>query len=76
MFVCLCPNRDSGDFLCVLVVCGVYRSSFVECPPVDGADDCSKGEGWQTQRRGGWMAGQARMEEVLANAVVTDGRKE
>ena len=25
------------------------------------ADDCSKGEGWQTQRRWRWMAGQAQM---------------
>ena len=41
-----------------------------------GADDCSKGEGWQTQRKKGWMAGQMRMEELLAEAVTIDGRKE
>ena len=32
-------------------------------------------EGWQPQKKGS-MAGQARMEELLAKAVTVDGRKE
>ena len=42
-----------------------------------GTDDRSKGgEEWQTQKKKGWMAGQIRKEELLAKAVIIDGRKE
>ena len=43
-----------------LVVCGVDRSSFVEFPPVNGAEDRSKGGRWQTQKKG--MDGRARTD--------------
>ena len=41
-------------------------------PPVNGTDDRSKGDGFQTQRR----AGQVRTEELLAKAITIDGREE
>ena len=58
--------RHSGDFLCVFlfkVLTATVSSN-------------SKGEGWQTQKKRGWMAWQVRMEELHAKAVTIDGRKE
>ena len=40
------------------------------------SDDRWKGDGFQTQLRKGFMAGQARKEDLLAKAVAIDGRKE
>ena len=40
-----------------------------------GADDRSKRDGFQTQKRKGDLAGQVRKEELLAKAVTIDGRK-
>ena len=77
VFVCvLCPDRDSGDFFCVLlfvVLTAAVSSNFLQSV---GADDRSKGDGWQTQKKRGWMAGQVRMKDPRARAVSTDGRKE
>ena len=39
-------------------------------------DDRSKGEGWQTQRKRDWMAGQVRMEQLLAKADTIDVHEE
>ena len=40
------------------------------------ADDRWKVEGWQTQKKRGWVAGQAQMEEILGKAVIIDGQEE
>ena len=74
--VVLCPNRDSGDLpWCpvVVVLTAAISSIFLQSM---GTDDRSKREGWQTQKQRRWMAGQAWMEELLAEAVTIDGRRE
>ena len=73
---CLCPNRELGDFLCVLlfvVLTAALSSNFLQSME---ADHRSKGEGWQTQKKRRFVAGQVRMEELLAKAVTIDARKE
>ena len=35
------------------------------------ADDRAKGEGWQMQKRKGWMSGQLRPEKLVAEAITT-----
>ena len=41
-----------------------------------GADDRSKGDGFQMEKRKGDMAGDVRNEELLAKSITIDGRKE
>ena len=36
----------------------------------------ANGDGWQTQRRKGWLSGQLRAKKIHAGAVTIDGRKE
>ena len=64
-----------------------WRSSFVvrscgfDCTvsskflPLNEANDRTKGDGFQTQKREGFMVGQVRKDELLDKAVVFDGRK-
>ena len=48
---------------------------FVEIFQSMETDDCSKGDGLQTQTRKGFMASQVRKDGLLAKAVVIDGRE-
>ena len=64
VFVCWCPDRDSGDFLLLL--------RFLQSM---GADDGSKGDGFQRQKRKGCMVGYVR-KKLLAKAINIDGRTE
>ena len=75
--LCLGPDLDSGDlplrFVVVVLTAQFRRNVFQSI----GADDRTKGAGFQTQKSKGihgW--GQARKDELLAKAVVIDGRKE
>ena len=36
IYVCLCPDRDSGDFSCVVFCCGFHRCSFVDISSYGG----------------------------------------
>ena len=56
----------------VVRCCGFDCALSSKYPPINWADDCTKGDGFQTQKRKGFMAGQV----LFAKAVVIDGRKE
>ena len=45
----------------------MFRQNFFQSTE---ADDRSKGEGWQTPKKKVWMAGEVRMEELLAKVAV------
>ena len=67
--------------LCPPLLCCVFvsRSRFLALlllPQSMGADDRSKGDGFLSQKRKGYMAGQVRKWELVAEAVTIDGRKE
>ena len=47
-------------YYCLWFLTAAVSSNFLHSM---GVDDCSKGEGWQQQRKKGWMAGH-----------ITDGR--
>ena len=49
-----------------------FRRNFFQST---GADDRSKGDGFQTQMSKGCMAGHVWKEELLAKAITSDGRK-
>ena len=56
LFVCLCPDRDSGDLpLWFRCCCYFDPSSFVEISSSqEGADDRSKGDGFQNAEEEGF----------------------
>ena len=70
VLVCSCPNRDSGDFLCVflfVVLTAAVSSNFLQSM---GADDRLKGDGWQKHKKRRWTAGQVRMGECAGKVLV------
>ena len=77
-FACFCaPIAIPAIFLCVVLCCGSHRCCFCGNFLLQmAADDRAKGEGWQTQKRKGWMSGQFRPEKLVAEAITIDGRKE
>ena len=70
-----CPDRDSGDLPLCSCCCSFcpqqFRRNYLQSM---GADDRPKGDGFQMQKRKGYMAGHVRKEELLAKAVTIDGR--
>ena len=58
--VCSCPDRDSGDLHLWFVLVALTAQS-------RRADDSTKGDGFQKQKRKGFMAGQVRHDELLVN---------
>ena len=55
--------------ICVLLLAVLTAAVSSNClQSMREADDRLKGEEWQTQKKRGWMAGQVRMEELLAKA--------
>ena len=69
-------SRFRRSSFCVLVFCVFHSRSFVEVSschwrPMTVRQD----RRWQTQKKKGWMAGQVRMEELLAKAVTIGCRR-
>ena len=70
-------SRFRRSSFCVLVFCVFHRRSYVEVSSCHWRPmTVRKDRRWQTQKKKGWMAGQVRMEELLAKAVTIDCRKE
>ena len=69
--------RSPAVFFCswfvVVVLTAQYSSKF---PPGNGADDRTKGDRFQTQKRKGFMAERSVRRGSWQKAVVTEGKKE
>ena len=72
VIVCVCVPISSVPLLFVVLPAAVSSNFFQSTV----ADDRSNGEGWQTQRRKGWLSGQLRADKILAEAITIDGGKE
>ena len=79
-WVSLCWSVVSCACVCVLIPCGEWCAHILSLVAIslwmtgtDGyqtqTDGRATGEGWQTQKRKGWMLGQLRAEKLLAEAV-------
>ena len=73
VFVCLCVPFAIPAILLVwrCVVVFTVAVSFLAM----GADERSKGEGWKTQRRGGWMSGQLRRKSFSRRSSPSMGER-
>ena len=65
--VCVCSN-----FLCALLFVVLTAAVSSNCFQSTEADDCSNGDGWQTQRRKEWLSGQLLADKIRAEDITID----